>query len=168
MERDWVVGALRDWGIAFLAGGEDTHPGMAPPELIAALARHADPRLHVALTALFLLHPAWAASVRTVAASLEGAAETELKARYMAAVYLQNWWRTRLSFCLGDFETLPDLYSREMGLPSPNERYGKTGLVALGAWHASHSIYPGNRVASYYRSADLLFGQLRARQHELA
>jgi hypothetical protein len=92
---------------------------------------------------------------------------TELKAFYMAAVYLQRLWRTRFRFYLGEFEELPDLFSGELALPSPTERYGKAGLHALAQWHANQSDYPLNRLASYNRMADLLFEQLKqkARNH---
>ena len=157
-------------GIRFLAGGDAEANRLSPMELIAGLARHPDPRLHLALTSLFLLHPEWAIHVPSIAATLDGAALVELQARYMAAVYLQRWWRTRLGFYLDDFPLLLDLYSHALGLPSPDERFGKTGLVALADWHAQHSAYPFNRLASYHKSADLLFGQLiaEARQHEFA
>jgi hypothetical protein len=169
-ERGRLVAALAESGIGFLAGGDAEARHLSPRELITSLARHPDPRLHSALTALLLLHPDWSTYVPSISETLKGAALVELQARYMAAVYLQRMWQTRLSFYLGDFQMLPDLYSLELGLPSPEERFGKTGLVALADWHMQRSAYPFNRLASYYRSADLLFGQLiaEARRHELA
>ncbi len=169
-ERGRLVAGLAESGIRFLAGGAAEARPLSPRELIAGLARHPDPRLHSALTALLLLHPDWSKDVPSIAEMLKGAALVELQARYMAAVYLQRMWRTRLSFYLGDFQRLPDLYSRELGLPSPEERFGKTGLVALADWHRQRSAYPFNRLAEYSKSADLLFGQLiaEARRHELA
>jgi len=171
-ERERLVTALQENGICFLAGGTEggESAGLSPTALIAGLANDSDPRLRLALTALFLLHPDWAEYVPGVVATLDEAAARELQARYMAAVYLQRLWRTRLGFYLGDFRVLPDLYSRLLGLPPADERYGKTGLVALAEWHARHSAYPFNRLASYRKAADLLFGQLKAeaRQHEFA
>jgi hypothetical protein len=173
VERERLVTALRENGIRFLAGGDGAgakSDRLSPSELIGNLARHPDPRLRLSLTSLFLLHPDWAVHVPAVVATLDLRAAQELQARYMAAVYLQRTWRTRLGFYLGDFETLPDLYSQALGLPPPDERFGKTGLVALAEWHASHSEYPFNRLASYHKAADLLFGQLiaEARQREFA
>jgi hypothetical protein len=169
-EREQLVAGLAESGIRFLAGGEAEARHVSPKELIAGLARHPDPRLRSALTALLLLHPDWSMYVPSISETLKGAALVELQARYMAAVYLQCMWRTRLSFYLGDFQMLPDLYARALGLPSPEDRFGKTGLVALADWHAQHSAYPFNRLAEYGKSADLLFGQLiaEARHHELA
>lgn len=169
-ERETLVAALAENGIRFLAGGNAESRPLSPRELIAGLARHNDPRLHAALTALLLLHPDWSGYVPSISKTLEGDALVELQVRYMAAVYLQRMWRTRLGLYLGDFQMLPDLYSRELGLPSPEERFGKTGLVALADWHLQRSVHPFNRLASYEKSADLLFGQLiaEARRHELA
>ena len=171
--RDRLVAALRANGIRFLANGDEwaeESPALSPSALIAGLVGDPDPRLHMALTALLLLHPDWSAFVPGVAATLDGLAAVELRARYMAAAYLQRFWRTRLGLDLGDFPALPDLYSRELGLPSAEERYGKTGLVELAEWHARHSRFPFNRLASYHKAADLLFGQWRAeaQQNELA
>ncbi len=164
-ERDRLVAALRQHGIRFLAGGDGIPAALAripPDELIVGLANDSDPRLHLALTALFLLHPEYNQHVPRVLKALNGSAATALQARYMAAVYLQRLWRTRLGFYLDDFQELPDLFSRQLDLPFADERFGKTGLVALAEWHVRHSPYPFNRLASYYKAADLLFGQLRA------
>ncbi len=172
-ERDRLVAVLRANGIRFLASGEelvDESFALEPPALIAGLASDPDPRLHLALTSLFLAHPAWAEFVPDVAAMLDGSAALELKARYMAAVYLQRFWRTRLESYLGQFPALPDLYSRALGLPPADERFGKVGLIELAEWHVRHSTFPFNRLASYHKAADLLFGQWQAeaRQHEHA
>lgn len=143
---------------------------MTPAALITGLASHRDPRLHLALTALFLLHPDWSACVPDLVAALAGSARAELQARYMAAVYLQRFWKTRLGFYLGQFPALPDFYSHELGLPPADVRYGKPGLIELAEWHARHSAFPFNRLASYHKAADLLFGQwhAEARQNEFA
>ncbi|MBI5300977.1 MAG: hypothetical protein HY868_02485 [Chloroflexi bacterium] len=162
MERGQLVAALREYGIRFLADGEAHVERVAPPMLIAELARAKDARLHLALTDLFLLHPSFANFVRLVVPGLDGDAARELQARYMAAVYLQRMWSTRLSFYLDAFQLLPDLFSRELGLPAPDERFGKVGLVALAQWHARAANVPYNYLASYNKSADLLFGQLLA------
>lgn len=172
-DRDRLVAALRDLGIRFLANGDGSTEkprAHSPAELIAGLASDPDPRLHLALTALFLLHPGWSAFVPDIVAMLDESARVELKARYMAAVYLQRYWRTRLESHLGKFAMLPDLYSHELGLPPASERYGKTGLLELADWHARHSSFPFNRLASYHKAADLLFGQweVEAPQNELA
>ena len=162
--REQLVSALADEGIRFLAGGDENEPRtrLAAEELIRAMAADPDPRLRLALTALFLLHPEYHAFVPDLALQLDGTAKIELQARYQAAVYLQQMWKTRLGYYLGDYQMLPDYFSRELGLPPPEERFGKTGLIALAEWHKLKSRYPFNRFGSYYKAADLLFGQLRA------
>ncbi|MBI5653589.1 MAG: hypothetical protein HZC40_24540 [Chloroflexi bacterium] len=163
MNHAQLVAALGEYGIHFLADRETRAEPLAPPELIAALAREADARLHLALTDLFLLHSTWADFLPLVQLQLDEHARRELQARYMAAVYLQRLWSTRLSFYLAPFLLLPDVYSRDLGLPSPDERFGKVGLVALAQWHARAVNLPYNYLASYYKSAELLFGQFIAK-----
>jgi hypothetical protein len=163
-EREALVGRLRELGICFLAPS-DAEAGelsnLPATELIARLVVHSDARLHLALVPLFILHPEWAAHVHSAVKRLDEPARSELQARYTAAVYLQRLWRTRLGFYLGDFALLPDLYSSVLRLPPADERFGKTGLHALAAWHASRSSEPFNWLASYKKVMDLLFEQLK-------
>ena len=49
----------------------------------------------------------------------------------MAAVYMQRHWKSRLGLYLDDITILPDLFSQQMGLPPPEERFGKTGQLSL-------------------------------------
>jgi len=172
-EREALVAALRQWGIRYLAPG-DAQPGdwssSLPNRLIARLATQADPRLRLALISLFILHPYLASIVPQAVNALDEASRVELMAGYMAATYLQRMWHIRLSFYLPQVSFLPDLFSAQMGLPDPQERGGKVGLHALAAWHAAHSPYPFNWLASYQRTMDLLFEQLKqeTRQREHA
>jgi len=55
----------------------------------------------------------------------------DLKTFYMAAVYLQRYWKTNLGFYIDTTTALPDAYSTEMELPSAEERFGKPGLYYL-------------------------------------
>ena len=163
ISRERLVAALRAEGIRFLAGA-DISDDLPPRELIMGLASHSDPRLRSALTALFLAHPEFAAEVARVLSIVDHSAAIELQARYMAAVYLQRLWRTRLSYYLGDYATLPDLFSRAMGLPRPDEHFGKLGLVELAEWHAQHAERTPafNWLAAYQKIAEQYFGQLHA------
>ena len=139
-------------------------------ELIARLAAQDDARLRLALIPLFIRHPDLAQVVPQAVAMLPDPARTEVIACYMAAVYLQRLWSIRLGFYLPELSLLPDWFSNEIGLPSPDERYGKVGLHALADWHAAHSPYPFNWLASYQRVMDQLFEQLKpeARRREYA
>jgi len=96
---------------------------------------------------------------------MESQARVELIAHYMAAVYLQRMWRTRLGFYL-DVRLLPDLFSAQLGLPAPDERFGKAGLHALAQWHANRSPFPFNHLSSYHHVMDLLFAQLKQEERE--
>ncbi len=172
-ERDRLAAALGEYGVRFLVGSDGIPSALAhltPIDLIASIASNQDPRLRMALTALFLLHPDWSSHVPGIAERLNGGALIELKARYMAAVYLQRRWKTRLGYYIENPGELPDYFSAELGLPPANERFGKPGLYALAEWHAKRSDYPYNRLASYEKALELLIGQLRAetRQHEFA
>jgi hypothetical protein len=168
-EREELVAALRAWDVRFLAPSDAQAGGPLPPaELLARLSSNDDPRLRLALIPLFILHPDLAGGVSQLASVLDAASRTELVAGYMAAVYLQQIWSVRLGFYLPQVAPLPDLFSVELGLPPPVDHYGKTGLRGLAAWHAAHSLYPFNWLASYQRTMDLLFAQLKqeARQRE--
>ncbi len=170
-EREVLVAELRERGIRFLAPSnadaaamsrqKPDSEGLADAQLLLALAQHPDPRLRLALIPWFILQPELHSTLSGVIHTLSPRARIELKALYMAAVYLQRLWWTRLSFYLDDLDELPDLFSKELGLPPPAERHGKVGLHALAEWHAGQSDYPINRLASYEKVMDSLFGQLK-------
>ena len=171
-DHDSLVAQLRELGVCYLTPTDarvDETRRYTAPELIGRLAAHPNPRLRHALIAVLIRHPELADEVRKLIDVLDPAAGVELMAHYMAAVYLQRMWRTRLGFYL-DVQLLPDLFSSELGLPSPEERHGKTGLHATAQWHAQRSPYPFNTLSSYYHVMDLLFAQLKqeARRHEPA
>ena len=148
-DRERLVAALRARGVDWLAPGDALGEPVDDEQLIGSLAAHEDARLRAALTGLFILRPALAATVRAVADLLDGEARSELMARYMAAVYLQHLWRTRLGLYLGQFDYLTDLFSEELGLPGAGEGFGKVGLQALADWHGSLSKTLYNRLSEY-------------------
>ncbi len=162
-DRESLVAQLRELGIRYLLPSDaqvDETQRLTQRELIAQLASHRDPRLRRAMIALFLLHPEAADDAAYLARMLDGTARTELMAHYMAAVYLQRMWQTRLGFYL-HVQLLPDHFSLELALPSPGQRFGQTGLRALARWHAGQSGYPFNYLSSYETVMDLLFEQLK-------
>ena len=163
-DRNQIVENLRVLGICYLASGEikqEARVSLAPQVLIKRIAENSDPRLRLALIALFIRHPQHSALVSDLVAQLNEPARTELKTFYMAAVYLQRYWMPRLELYMKNFPLLPDLYSSELSLPQPEDRHGKNGLYALADWHASRSPYHFNWRASYLKVMDLLFAQLR-------
>lgn len=168
--RDTLVAALRDQGITYLAPSNAQPSETIPHEtaLITALLEQKDSRLKLALVNMLLRHPELAQTISKVADQLEPPLQLDLQTFYMAAVYLQRLWRSRLTFYLGQFPLLPDLYSTQLELPDANERFGKVGLYALAdAWMA-RSPYPFNRLASLNNTIDLFFEQLKIerRHHE--
>jgi hypothetical protein len=158
-----LVAALRARGVAYLAPSDAAGAPLDDDSLLASLAASPAARLRQALAALFLVQPGLAEHVPAVRAALDPAAQVELTAQYMAAVYLREMWATRLSRYLPQLALLPDLFSQALGLPAPSEGYGKTGLHRLAAWHQGQTNRPGDRLTEYYNVADLLFGQLRLR-----
>jgi len=162
-KRESLVAELRHRGIRFLAPS-DAQLGperLTDEALLIALLQHPDPRLRFSLIPWFILHPELHSMLPSLLPRLPLEERTELKVLYTAAVYLQRLWRTRLRLYLGEFQELPDLFSAELGLPSPMERYGKVGLHALARWHTEHSDHLFNRLASYTKMMDLLFDQLK-------
>ena len=163
-DRDLIVENLRTLGVCYLASGEvkqEARIHLPPQVLIKQIAESADPRLRLALIALFIRLPTKSSVVPDVVERLDEPACTELKTFYMAAAYLQRFWMPRLKLYMKDFPLLPDLYSKELALPKPEDRHGKNGLYALADWHASRSLYHFNWRASYLKVMDLLFAQLR-------
>ncbi|MGQ0601353.1 MAG: hypothetical protein ACT4QE_06605, partial [Anaerolineales bacterium] len=130
-DRDRLITALRARGVDYLLSDSVTAEPLTDNDLIASLAGHEDARLRSALIALFLLHPELAERVPDVLAILNVEAANELRARYMAAVYLQRFWRTRLEMYGLTRPDLPDLFSAVLGLPAPEIMYGKPGLHEL-------------------------------------
>jgi hypothetical protein len=171
-EHDQLVAKLRESGVRYLvptdARADESQP-LNTLDLLNRLAEIGDPRLRHSMIGLFILHSNWADFAEQLAALLQGAARIELIAHYMAAVYLQRMWRTRLSFYL-DVQLLPDLFSKQLDLPSPEDRFGKTGLHALANWHAAQTNPAFNHLSSYEHVMDLLFDQLEreASAHEPA
>ena len=164
MTWDTLVDGLRAYGVRYLSGGAEAMeqaPGELPDPLwlLCSLARSLEPRLRQATVALFLIHPELAEAARRAAASLDGQSRRHLVEAYVAAVYLQRMWRTRLRRYLGEQPLLPPHWTQELGLPDPDERFGKVGLATLAA-RSGHG--PRAPLGPYEKVARLLFGQLRA------
>jgi hypothetical protein len=169
--RETLVAALRERGVAYLTPSDaKLEQPIDDESLIASLATHPEARLRQAWIALFLLQPQLAPLVPSLRGELEPRAAQELTAYYMAAMYLQTMWRTRLGYYLESFPELPDYFSGELELPKARELHGKAGLYALADWHASQSTFRFNHLSAYEGVADLLFQslKLKRRQYEPA
>jgi hypothetical protein len=169
-DRDTLVSALRKRGADYLMPEDAAGEPVGDEALIASLAANEDPRLRQALIALFMLEPQLAQYVPGIVEQLDEASRIELIAHYMAAVYSQSMWRIRLDNYLPPSPDLPDFYSEQLQLPSPDDEYGKAGLYALADWHARHVPWRSNKLSEYESVASLLFGRLmnRARRNVTA
>ena len=168
--RDTLVAALRERGVTYLAPSDAQATEKIPPDaaLVMAILEQEDSRLKLALVNIFLRHPELEQTVARLVEQTDTQLKLELQTFYMAAVYLQRLWRSRLTFYLGQCTLLPDRYSTQLGLPSADERFGKVGLYTLAENWKARSPYPFNRLASLNKTIDLFFEQLKIerRQHE--
>lgn len=160
-ERETLVAALRRRGVDYLMSDGGYGEPLADAVLLASLAVQEDARLRSALTALFLLHPELAAEVIPLIQRLPPEAQVELQARYMAAVYLQRFWRTRLEIYNLVKPDLPDLFSAQLGLPSVEVMYGKPGLHALAEWHQRQHPVTYNRRVEYELVVEHIIASLK-------
>jgi hypothetical protein len=170
--RETLVAKLREAGITYLAPSDAkaTVPIPSDEELLLALLEQPDGRLRLALIPLLIRHPALAGCVQSLVNQIDPQMAIELQTYYMAAVYLQRLWKTRLGFYLDRMISLPDLFSQQLGLPPAEERFGKHGLYDLtDAWQA-RSRYPFDRLAALNNTMDLFFEQLKLepKQHRKA
>jgi len=162
-DRESLVAALRERGLDYLAPSDARGEAITDAALIASLAANSDSRLRQALIGLFLLRPDLALLVPGLQPALDAAAQIELVAHYLAAVYLQTMWSVRLSHYGAPATALPDFFTEQLALPAPDEGYGKVGLYALADWHAAHSPGRANHLAEYENAADLLFASLKSK-----
>lgn len=166
-ERERLVAALRERGVDYLAPSDAAGEPLDDRALIEALAGHEDPRLRQALIALFLAQPHLAPLAASLRPALPEPAATELVAHYTAAVYLQSMWLIRLGHYQTPVVRLPDYFSPGLGLPHPDDLYGKAGLHALANWHAAHTTERGNHLSEYEGVFSLIIDRIksRARRH---
>lgn len=168
--RESLVAALRQQGVSYLApcdavANEDLE---SSGQLLTALLCQSDSRLRLAMIPLLLRQPELADCAPALTARLHPDLALELQTLYMAAVYLQRNWLSRLRIYLNSMELLPDLFSRQLGLPPPDERFGRTGLYALAeAWKA-RSAYPFARLEALNNTIDLFFEQLKIEARDQA
>jgi hypothetical protein len=115
---DQLAGALHALGVNFILGGEPADDSLHkhPARLIAALAQSNESRLRLALIPLFIEHPELASHVRGVIDRLDLPAQLTLQCYYSAAVWLQQEYRWRLNKLIGERPSLPDYFSRDLGV----------------------------------------------------
>jgi hypothetical protein len=156
-----LAATLAQYDVYYLRTATKANPlPINPPDLIAALAQHSDPRLHEALIPLFLRHPEFAVHVPHLVDQLPSDASRMLSHLYTAAVYLQRLWRSKLEMYLGPHSLLPDCFGEsEWQLPPPDEHFGEAGLRVLGA--KLHSLTGYNWLSTYQTVMSTYLKQLR-------
>lgn len=113
-----LVDALDTLDVPFIRGGSGIIQWVEPSVLLAGLAESDEARLRLALIPLLLRHPHFAADINSAIKRLSPAAAITLRCYYTAAHWLQSKYHVRLECCLGAMESLPDLFSTELGLTS--------------------------------------------------
>ena len=144
--REHLVAALHQRGVCYLAPspyGDEPH--FTDDELIIGLAASRDGRLRFALAGLMLVDPGVAARAATMlqcrtvrqrhdAAPLDALSDAvwhEVRRQYLAAMYLQRMWRTRLRMSFGETPWIAEGFTESLGLPPAEALHGEHGLRVL-------------------------------------
>lgn len=154
VSRDDLVAGLHARGVCYLTPtphGDERQ--LSDDELIVGIARADDARLRFALAGLFLLRPDLAARAVQLEPALTNSTRDELRKQYVAAMYLQRLWRTHLRLQFGERPLIPERFTGELDLPSPDVMHGELGLRLL----CDRSPY--NDWSSYQQVIDLLSAQ---------
>jgi hypothetical protein len=131
---------------------------LSPVELLAGLASQSEARLRLALIPLLLVHPELAKTIPEALARLPEQEQLTLKLFYTAAVILQQLYAKQLRTRLGQYDSLPDRFADELGIPINGD--GATRLKRLGEQHRAASGLAINWVGAYHHAADRLLKQL--------
>ena len=152
LDRDDLVAALHARDVCYLAPtphGDER--ALTDDELILGLAQTKDARLRFALAALLLIHPELAEHVAHLAE--RDAAPAELRKHYLAAMYLQRMWRTRLRMAFGETALIPERFTHALNLPTAEVMNGELGLHRL----TENSLF--NDWSSYEQVIELICEQ---------
>ncbi len=159
LSADELVGALDMLGLHVLSGGIKPSRVIPPAELVAGLVMQSDARVRLALVGLLLYRPDFALAVPLATSSLcvpHGAPSprssvgrgaqacrgndllTLKLSRHAcvantAAMLLQKKYDAQLSPLLGEYEPLPDLFSKELAVSATGSV--DTRLKELGEQH---------------------------------
>jgi hypothetical protein len=161
--RDHLVAALHARGICYLAPTpQGDEPALSDAELLVGLAASKDGRLRFALAALLLVHPELAGLAAALIETRDASAIDkpvpapvweELRRQYVAAVYLQRLWHTRLAFRFGEQSPIPDRFTESLDLPKADVMHGEMGLRML----TERSLY--NDWSSYDQVIEMICEQ---------
>jgi hypothetical protein len=166
--RDQLVAALHQRGVCYLAPSpQGDEPHFTDDEVIVGLAASRDGRLRFALAGWMLIDPGIAARAIEILSSktvrrrhgleapleIPDSAWAEIQRQYLAAVYLQRMWRTRLRLVHGPTPLIADALSASLGLPAADAMYGEHGLRTM----TDGSVY--NDWSSYQQVIDMICEQ---------
>ncbi|MDO9130866.1 MAG: hypothetical protein Q7U34_13475 [Anaerolineales bacterium] len=151
--EEQLVAELKQLGVRYLSRQSDAGvvKGRAPQELLADLVRQPSSRVRVALIALLLARPDYAAHVHAALKNLTHEQAQTFKFFYTAAVCLQQQYAKTLQVFLGNhWLELPDLFSNELEIMgnSPTAR-----LRALARLHVQRTGMHLNWAGTYENAA---------------
>ena len=151
---------LRVHGLSFLVGRDasPTYRRLSSSELMASLAAQRDARLRSSLIALLLSNSALAKAIPSALDQLDASAQLTLKIYYMAAVILQAKYAEQLRLLVPDWQPLPDLFSKELGLFYTDEVEQR--LQQLGQMHHQLTGLAANWSGTYEYAAARLIRRL--------
>ena len=156
---DELISALNALGVHFLVGGESPPKTVLPPaRLLAALAEQEDARLRLAIVPLLLYRPGLACTVPETLLLLAEPARTGFKLFYTAAVLLQEEYAAPLEKLTRQQVRLPDLFSRELGIPPKGRPDAR--LKCLSERHRAVSEVAANWIGTYRHGAERLIRRL--------
>lgn len=164
LTADELVGALDALDVPFLRGGvqDDAARALTPARLMEGLVQSPEARVRSALIPLLLRHPEFAEGARLAASRLSGQAHYTLACLYTAAVLLQREYAERLSVLLGVQRSLPDLFSKFLGIELSED--SNASLQRLGRRHGQLIGPDLNWIATYKHAADRLVRHLENRE----
>ena len=151
---DSLAAALARLDVPFVmsnARGSGAYLANHPTTLLASLSARADARLRMSIIALLLRHPQLAAVVPRAVRNVSPRQRKILKIYYTAAMLLQSKYAAPLARLFGPLP-LPDLYSRELGVPQDTGL--EMRLQALALKHRETSGLALNWVGTYEHAAE--------------
>ncbi|MBI4789309.1 MAG: hypothetical protein HY782_19940 [Chloroflexi bacterium] len=151
---DTLAAALARLDVPFVmsnARGSGAYFANHPTTLLASLVAQADARLRLSIIPLLLRHPQFAALVPRAVRKVSPRRRKILKIYYTAAMLLQSKYAAPLGRLFGYSSPLPDLYSRELGIPQEGD--AEMRLQALARKHSVTSALALNWIGTYEHAA---------------
>jgi hypothetical protein len=149
-EEEKLVAELGLLGIRYLSRQSpyQVNRVRSPEALLADLVRQPSARVRTAVIAVLLSHPEYAQVVPTALERLGSAERLTLQLFYTAAMLLQQEYADHLQpFMMERWQWLPDLFSKQFGLPE--ERHPRERLALLGQVHRHRTGATVNWAGTY-------------------